>query len=159
MIQFLKELWKALSQSTQGKGNIQAAPISQDEQVARFIYHKSDWSKQTSRPKPKVFLPMKEAGQWETSVCRVSTASEQRIWEIANLARSPLPALARADLSTNSVKAAGLLTEAAPDFEANYQEHAVIVGWPDEKEKQMELSIQLAASAELVLAPSSALIN
>lgn len=155
MIQFLKELWKALRRSTPGKTG--TATISPDERIARFIYHKNDWSKQTPpKPKPKVFRPMMEAGQLETSVCRISAISEQRIWEIANQARSPLPALARADLATYSVEAAGLCIDPAPDFEADYPEHAVIVGWTDEKDRQMALSIQLASSADLVLAPSSA---
>lgn len=98
---------------------------------------------------------MFEAGQLETSVCRISAAPEQRIWEIVNRAHSPLPALARADLTANSVKTAGLRIDAAPDFEADYPEHAVIVGWPDAKDKQMALSIQLASAADLVLAPIS----
>ena len=157
MIQFLKELWKALRRSTPNK--IGAATVAPDERIARFIYHKNDWSKQnTPKPKQKVFLPMKEAGQWETSVCRISAAPEQRIWEIANRARFPLPALARADLTALSVEAAGLHTNSAPDIEADYPEHAVIVGWPDEKEKQMEIAIQLASAAALVLAPSPASI-
>jgi len=158
MIQFLKELWKVLRRSTPDKAG--TATVSPDERVARFIYQKSDWSKQaTPKPKPKVFLPTKEAGQWETSVCRVHVVPEQRIWKIANRVRSPLPALARADLTANSIVVAGLCTEPAPDLEADYPEHAVIVGWPEEKEKQMALSIQLASSADLVFAPSSAPIS
>lgn len=158
MIQFLKELWKVLRRSTPDKAG--TATISPDERVARFIYQKSDWSNQaTPKPKPKVFLPMKEAGQWETSVCRVHVVPEQRIWKIANRVRSPLPALARADLTTNSIAVAGLCTDPAPDHDADYPEHAVIVGWPDEKEKQMALSIQLASSADLIFAPSPAPIS
>lgn len=154
MIQCLKELWKALRRSTPDKTG--AATVSPDERIARFIYQKSDWSKQRiPKPKPKVFLPMKEEGQWETSVCRVSAASEQRIWKVANRVRSPLPALARADLTANSVKDAGLHTDPAPDLGADYPEHAVIVGWPDEKDKQMALTVQLASSANLILAPST----
>jgi hypothetical protein len=156
MIQFLKELWKALGRFTQDKTG--TAAVSSDERVARFIYQKSDWSKHpTQKPKPKLFLPMMEEGQWETSVCRASSTTEQRIWIIANRVRSP--ALARADLTANFVMAAGLITDPAPDFAADYAEHAVIIGWPDEKEKQMELAVQLSASASLVLAPSSALTS
>lgn len=158
MIQFLKELWKVLRRSTPDK--TETATVSPEERIARFIYQKSDWSKQhTPRPKPKVFLPMREAGQWETSVCRVTATSELRIWEIANRARFPLPVLARADLSAKAVNVAGLRTDPAPDLEADYPEHAVIVGWPDEKEKQMALSLQLASSADLVLAPNYAPIS
>lgn len=158
MIQFLKELWKALRRSTPNKAG--TATESPDERIARFIYHKSDWSKQSPpKPKPKVFLPMMEAGQLETSVCRISAVTERRIWEIANRARSPLRALSRADLTTLSVVAAGLYTDPAPDIEADYPEHSVIVGWPSEKEKQMALSIQLASAADLVFAPNPAPIS
>lgn len=158
MIQYLKELWKALRRSTPDKN--ETATVTLDERIARFIYHKSDWSKGTiPKPKPKVFYPEMYEEQWETSVCRASYATEQRVWEIANRARSPLPALALADLTANSVINAGLLTKSAPDNEADYAEHAVIVGWPDEKEKQMLLAIQLSTSASLVLAPNFALTS
>lgn len=153
MIQFLKELWKTLKRSSPDKSGITVSP---DERVARFVYDKSAWSKQAiPKPKPKVFYPELYKGQWETSVCRISVASEQRIWEIANRARSPRQALARADLTANSVKDAGLHTDPAPDFKGDYPEHAVIIGWPDEKERQMALAIHLASSANLILAPGS----
>ncbi|MGA7193450.1 MAG: hypothetical protein WBW94_07430, partial [Anaerolineales bacterium] len=119
-----------------------------EERLARFIYHKNDWSKQVPlRPKPKVFLPEKYEGKWETSVCRISFIPEQRIWEIAHRARAPRPALARADIVCGSVEDAGLQTIAAPDHENDYPEHAVIVGWPDDKGKQMLLAIQLIPMA------------
>lgn len=86
MIQFLKELWKALKRSSPDKAG--AAFVSSDELVARFVYDKSAWSKQPiPKPKPKVFYPEMYKGQWETSVCRISAAPEQRIWEIAHRAR------------------------------------------------------------------------
>lgn len=154
MIQSLKKLWKALKQSSPDKA--ETVFVSPDERITRFVYDKSAWSKQPiPKPKPKVFFPEMYKGQWETSVCRISAAPEQRIWEIAHRARSPRPALARADLIASSVKEAGLCTASAPDLEKDYPEHAVIVGWPDEKEKQMALAIQLVTSANLVLAPTS----
>jgi len=97
---------------------------------------------------------MLEAGQWETSVCRISATPEKRIWEIAHRARSPRLALARADLTANSVDSTGLRINPAPDLDADYPEHAVIVGWPDEKDKQMELAIQLVNSTNLVFSPT-----
>jgi hypothetical protein len=106
--------------------------LSPEEKVARFIYQKSDWNKQpVPKPKPKVFLPMIEEGVLETSVCRISAISEQRIWEIANKTRYPLPALARADISVQSINSSGLKVEAAPNEEMDYPEHAVIIGWPE----------------------------
>lgn len=152
MIRYLRELWKALRRSTPDK----TVTISENEEIARFIYQKSDWSKQpTPKPKPKVFLPMKEGGLYETSICRICNIPASRIWNIANRVRSPLPALAYADLYVHSIIETGLHVKSAPDIEADYPEHAAIVGWPDEKEKQMELAQQLSISAGLVQAPSS----
>lgn len=151
MIRFLKGLWRALNQSSQNKAEV--VLLSPKEGIARFIYDKSAWSKQSvQKPKPKVFYPELFEGQWETSVCRTVAASEQRVWEIANKARSPLLALARADLSAGSVEEAGLRTVSAPDLENDYPEHAMIIGWPDEKEKRMALAIQLVLASNLVLA-------
>lgn len=152
MIQFLKGLWKALNQSSQNKED--ALTLSSKEGIARFLYDKSAWSKEpVLKPKPKVFYPEFFEGQWETSVCRTSCISEQRIWEIAHKAREPRLALARAELIAGSVEGVGLSTVSAPDLERSYPEHAVIVGWPDEKEKQMALAIQLVVSSSLVFAP------
>lgn len=151
MIQYLKKLWKALKQSTPVKDD-KAFDLNIDEIISRFIYQKSDWNKQpVLKPKPKVFLPMTEDGQLETSVCRVSEISEQRIWSIANRARYPKPSLARADLTVSAVKDTELNVIAAPEVEADYPEHAVIVGWADDKDKQMLNAIRLAASSSLVL--------
>ncbi len=158
MMQYLKKLWNALKLSTPDKP--QELVLISTEQVARFIYHKKDWHRATDskqKPKPKIFLPMIEKGQWETSVCRISNISEQRVWEIANRTRSPLPALARADLSTSSIEEVGLRTHAAPDFEIDYPEHAVIVGWAgavnieDTKERRLMLAVSLASASDLVV--------
>lgn len=118
MIQFLKKLWKALKQSAPDK--IWAVDVSPDEVTARFIYHKNDWNKQPiPKPKTKVFLPMMYEGQLETSVCRISHIPEQRIWEIANQARSPLLTLAYAELIASSIENAGLRILSAPDLKNN----------------------------------------
>lgn len=152
MIRFLKGLWKALNQSIQNKEVV--STLSPKEGVARFIYDKSAWSKQpVLKPKPKVFYPEFFEGKWETSVCRTLSVSEQRIWEIAHKAREPRLALARAELNVSSVHGVGLRTESAPDLAKDYPEHAVIIGWPDEKEKQMEFAIQLVAASKLILVP------
>lgn len=152
MIRFLKRLWKALNQSSQNKAEVLI--LSPNEGIARFIYDKRDWSKQpVLKPKPKVFYPELFNGQWETSVCRTADVSEQRVWEIANKARSPRLAFARADLNAGSIEETGLRTVSAADHENDYLEHAIIIGWPDEKEKQMALAIQLVVAANLVLPP------
>lgn len=151
MIQFLGRFWKALKQSFPDKSS--EVKVTPDEFTARFIYQKNDWNKQPIlKPKPKLFLPSMYEGQLETSVCVTSSISAVRIWEIANQARSPLPALAYAELLSSSIENVGLRILLAPDLERNYPEHAVIVGWPGEKPLQMELAIQLVASSTIVLA-------
>lgn len=139
--------------------NNQLTEFLSAEEVARFIYHKKDWHRPNdhvpARAKPKIFLPMLFNSQWETSVCRISSIDEKRIWMLAHRARQPIPALARADLDTNTIEDANLYTKAAPDNENDYPEHAIIVGWPstddgeDTKQKQLEHAVKLAYAAAI----------
>lgn len=157
-MQFLMKLWKALGISSPSKAREERLSA---EEVARFIYHKKDWYRATgetpAKAKPKIFLPELYESQWETSVCRTISISEQRIWLLANRARHPMPGLARANIHTNFVDNAGLYAKAAPDNERDYPEHAVIVGWPctedreDVKQKHMEYAVKLAYEAALIM--------
>lgn len=119
------------------------------ETVGRFIYQNSDFSRSNNLPKPKVFLPEKHPtlNRWETSVCRTNKVSETRIWQIGNKIREPRQAVARADIGVQDILTTQLLVEAVP--EEGYAEHAVIVNWPDEKEKQKEMAASLVFHATL----------
>lgn len=96
---------------------------------------------------------MLENGIYETSVCRVSSISEKRIWDIADTARHPMEAKGVAKLSVDNIVATGLSVEAAPEPEIGYPEHAVILGWHIEKDKQLELAVGLASKANSLFHP------
>lgn len=151
MMQFLKKLlsgWNFFARSSESQD--QCLPLN--EGVGRFFFHKSDYSKLKHKPKPKIFSPNLENNKLETSVCRVNNVSEGRIWQIGNKIRDPLKACARADINVSAIVEAGLRARAAP--ENGYPEHAVIIGWPDEKDKQMEICAGLAYNSTLVFPPS-----
>ena len=149
-MQFLKKLlggWNSFARSSESQD--QCLPL--DEVTGRFFFHKRDYSQLKLKPKPKIFSPNLENNKLETSVCRVSNISEGRIWQIGNKVRDPLKACARADINVSAIVEVGLHARAAP--EDGYSEHAVIIGWPDEKDKQREICVGLAYNSSLVFPP------
>lgn len=126
--------------------------LAADEHVARFIFHPREI---TATYKP--FMPEKGTGLYETSVCRKTNVSEERIWELAKTLRLPKVAIARVDLGVAVIHESNLKANAAPVPAKNYHEHSVIVGWPlgdEEKAKHKEIAINLAAEAKVIKVPS-----
>jgi hypothetical protein len=148
-MQFLKALLKALKKSSPNKSK--ASEVGDSEVVGRFAYQKSDFFKDPLKTKPKLFMPMQENGVWETSVCRVGDIQTERMWTIGDTVRKPKMAIGVSKLDVQQILQAGLTAKAAP--EPNYIEHAVILGWPDEKEKQMGFAIVLAVNSEFEIHP------
>lgn len=121
--------------------------VNPEEYLARYILHKNHFSAQHRRVKYVVFMP---APTGETSVFRISSLSDNEIWEIGSSAVSKkrgLPLLGRADISAFHVFDKNL--KLIPDN--NPSRHANIVGWPEEKSKQKLIAIELAESAQLHL--------
>lgn len=121
--------------------------VSPDEYLARYILHKSHFSAQHLRVKYVVFMP---AHNGETSVFRISSLSDNEIWEIGDSEVSQKrgsPLLGRADISAFHVFDKKL--KVTPDN--NPPLHANIVGWPEEKSKQKLIAMELAESAQLYL--------
>lgn len=139
---------------------IQSLPqaLAADEYVARFIFETREiFSNGAAKPNP--FMPVleKSTGVLETSVCRKTNISDERIWELAKTVRIPKVAIARADLSVADIHKSSLEAHAAPEPEINYFEHSVIVGWPlgeDVKAKHKQIAINLAAEAKVIKVPS-----
>jgi len=95
-------------------------------------------------------MPQPSTG--ETSVFRIDGLRTAAIWEIgAGIRRDSKRTLhARADLTTRSVVEAELLVEPRRPPER----HAVIIGWPDDKDARMSRAQMLAAACRLLVAPS-----
>jgi hypothetical protein len=127
--------------------------VIQGGSVARFAFQKRDLFADGS-PKPKLFMPEThpELGRFETSVCGLNGVGWDRIWFLGNTIRSPMPAVAAAELTVAGVTRAeaGLRCEAAP--EPDYPEHGVIIGWDEDKDSKHH---RLMACQELVAAVSA----
>lgn len=148
MIQFLRSLSTALKKFTQGK--LSKDVVLDTETIARFIYQNSDISNSTSQIRNRALMPRYEGSQWETSVCRTSNISAERVWKIGGHIRSDKAVIARADMLHQHALEDGMKALAIPDLENDYPEHAVIVGWPDEKDAQMAKATSLAFKAKLI---------
>lgn len=128
--------------------------LAPDESVARFIFRDRDMYKgdNAGKPKPAAFKPELWQERWELSVCRKTGVEDGRVWEIARTCRTDKAALARADVGMSAVHERQLTGLAVP---TEYPEHAVIVGWPDDTQKDAQLLHQqaLARAAIGLLAP------
>lgn len=127
-------------------------PLEGDEIVARFAYDTADTKGTNIRP--GTFLPMFEAeySRLETSVCRTKACPESRQWELAKLRGKP--ARCKADVPVSVIAAQGLQCVAAPV--KDYDEHAVILGWPDDKDAQKAITLELRKASTRKLAPQDA---
>ncbi len=130
--------------------------LTADEQVVRFAFDR-DLFEGNSKAKPKLFMPENGTGTYETSTCRKTNVTEERIWELARTVRLPKIAIARADISVALIHNSNLKVNAAPELQLNYPEHSVIVGWPlgeDIKAQHKEIAMNLAAQAIVIKVPN-----
>ena len=90
-------------------------------------------------------MPNSQKG--ETSVCRTSCSSEQKVGKIGDREVAIMrgkPILGRADILTLNVLSKNLqVNPSEPPLR-----HANITGWPDEKSKQLQIAVELAADAK-----------
>lgn len=119
------------------------------ELLSRYAVEKSYYRSDAS-VRHNAFVP---ANDGATSVFRTSGLSDPEIWAIGqqNVAeRRGKPLLGRIQILTAKVLAENL--QVRP--EEPPPRHANIVGWPDERAKQKEIALRLAAKAEFFQAPA-----
>ncbi len=114
----------------------------------RFLLdRKNDYSSQKHIVKPRAFLPR----NGEVSVFDTEALSESHVWDLGER-HVAIPRnrtlKGRADLDASAVP---LPLWMRPDNSP--PRHVTILGWPDEKEKQLSLSQELAGAAVLFLLP------
>jgi hypothetical protein len=147
---FLKRLLSHFVSSTpaQAEDKFRHAPEA-PEPLARFIFPKNHFGRQTQRPKPDAFLPI--GLPLQTSVFRTLALTPSQVWDIGHeiSSRRGRTLRARADISAGSIFDVGLLID--PDNTP--PRHANIVGWPEEKHGQLMLATELAEAATLCLRP------
>ncbi len=128
--------------------------LESNEHVARFIYD-SDKVTANGRVQSSAFLPKFEGAfvRWETSVCRLAGCDEARVWQLATNARPDRSVKALAKLSIQAVISAKLECVDAPVD--GFPEHAVLLGWPDDKPAQKEIAVALSKASVAVRAPGN----
>ena len=121
--------------------------VEDDERVTRYIFNRGEIGR-NSQPhyvKGRAFEPRSD--QLETSVWRTSSYSESEIWEEGKRQHATRPQnkhfFGRADLKATAIRKLDL--DAIPDEPPKW--HALIVGWPTEKEYWMSKAQLLAAEA------------
>lgn len=121
--------------------------------MSRFIYESDKISKIKNAPKPGAFMPDFYKSRHETSVCHLDRCDEDRVWHLGLTRRPNKTLYARVDLDVASVVGQSLECVTAP--ETDYDEHAVVVKWPPDKEGQKLIAVQLAMKAGQCKAPPS----
>lgn len=123
-------------------------PVDPTESLSRFILQKNWYSASFNRVKHAAFMPNPING--ETSVFRTSGVTNSEIWNIGDREVSikrGKPILGRADVIASSVLSRELqIIPSEPP-----ERHANITDWPNEKSKQKQIAIELAAEANLHL--------
>lgn len=119
------------------------------DEITRYIFDRKRFSVDKNAVKPKAFSPPPH-----NSVFGISELRDSQIWEIgtghvAKILQRELKA--RGDLNANAVIDLGL--RIVPD-EKGHPRHANLEGWPDAKEDQMSVAIDLAAEATLHIIPN-----
>lgn len=114
--------------------------------LCRFIFSRTHFVPSQQRIKGDAFLPTK-APLRETSISRIVGLKEELVWRNGEaVARASQRTLhARGDVLAGAVFAVGLGIR--PDNKP--KRHAAIVGWPEEKHRQMDLAQRIAATAGL----------
>jgi hypothetical protein len=112
------------------------------ETLTRFVMQSNWFRSSDRRVKYAAFMPNLRNG--ETSVFRISDLSDVEVWAIGDDTVATLrerPILGRADITASLVMANKL--NLVPDEPP--PRHANIVGWPQDKERQRIVALELAS--------------
>jgi hypothetical protein len=137
-------LWRFVD-SVRNRSRFKQVP-EPDEILCRFIFSRAHFVYSSRRVKGDAFLPTKKPPR-ETSVSRIVGLKDHSVWRIGEaVAQTSQRVLhARGDVLAKAVFAVGL--EIRPDNKP--KRHAAIVGWPEEKDRQIMLAQRIAEAAEL----------
>lgn len=131
--------------------------IPDSERLARFLFSKSHFRASDRTVKYHAFEPAADpdSGLRELSVSRIESLAESEIWSLGQVVASagaPARTLhGRGDFDASVPRKLGL----RPESDEPPIRHAVIRGWPEEKNARMSLAQQLAAEARLTIAPKA----
>ena len=149
---YRKQFWKIFKGSLNKNlrlNTIKIEPINNNESLSRYILNSNQFSRLKNIVKPSAFMP---APNLQLSVFRIKGLDQDAIWELGEKEVVskiiPIKTLyGMAKILSLSVKATGLRID--PDDTP--PRHANIIGWPQEKDKQKMIAIELASKASLIL--------
>jgi hypothetical protein len=142
MIRFLIQLFTRFIGWVSSRNSTNA--VGDTEPLARFIFSAEHFAATKSLVKPKAFLPDKNG---ETSVFRIQGLDQEQTWAIGNGIRDER-AKAFGRLLASSVRRQSLRTVPATE---DHPLHAVIVDWPQEKDKRLMIATLLSKDTSLLV--------
>jgi len=120
--------------------------LKESEQLARYLFDRSQYKPSENRAKYSAFLPARDGN---TSVFRIYDLSESEVWQIGDRVaeKRDKNLLGRTSVIVVNVLKAGLKVN--PDNIP--PRHANIGNWPSERHEQKLIALELAENAELHL--------
>ena len=131
--------------------NIDENRLTPSDTIARYIFYQRYFTASTGRVKYPAFLPP----DGETSVYRITSLTEEEIWDIGQhyvAEVSGRTLRARGDLFVSDVFTVGLNVELET---AIHHLHGNIIGWPTPKGQRILIAKKLEGKAQLVVKPSN----
>lgn len=124
-------------------------PVSPEEPLARFLYSSGWCSRQKDMVKQAAFIPDRKK---RLSVYRSDGMTKTELWNIGDRNPNERNLHGVGIVAVSEVGMVGLGLDPNDD----HPRHADITGWPEDKEEQKILALQLSSSAKLVLRSSPA---
>lgn len=93
----------------------------------------------------------KDNGRLETSVVHLDRCDEERVWHLGRTCKPDKTLYGRTDFSVQLAVQQALECLAAP--QPDFDEHAVVVKWPEAKEEQKRIALALADKAGVCQPP------
>lgn len=126
-------------------------PVDAGEMTARFVISKGHVNRQTGTLKATAFLPAPGPTP-ELSVMRLRETTEPEVWSvgqsIAAFRGEGRSLYGRGDVLAATYQSQQLSVQ--PDPVDGNPNHALVLGWPVEKEAQLECAKEIAAVAKFV---------
>lgn len=117
-------------------------PVDLSETLSRFVVY-NRWIRADNTVRHIAFTPNKNGA---TSVFRISGISDNEVWNIGEREvgmKRNKPILGRADITASIISNHLEIIPSEPP-----ERHADITGWPEEKDKQKDIALELAAKAK-----------
>ena len=126
--------------------------VKSDEELARFVFDRNQFSTQKQMAKPSAFWP--PTGKVETSVYRIDHITVDETFEIGRQFVEPkrgrairgFAVVTAGVVFNNELKVIGT--------ELPHPRHANIIGWTGNIVRDREIALNLAQNSKLILAPT-----